>query len=122
MVLQDAIDGLFKPHDITSTQFNVLRILRGAEPAGLCRNELRDRMINRMPDVTRLLDRMETAGLIGRARDSDDRRMVRTHISKAGIQLLASLDDEMLHEQQRQFRDLDEAELGTLIALLSRVH
>ena len=54
--MTDAIEEFVKPHGISSTQYNVLRILRGAEPAGLCRNELRDRMLTRMPDVTRLLD------------------------------------------------------------------
>ena len=60
-------------HDLTFQQYNVLRILRGAGPEGLCRNELRDRMVTRMPDMTRLLDRMEEAGLVSRTRDDDDR-------------------------------------------------
>lgn len=121
VAINDAIDGLFEPHDITTTQYNVLRILRGAEPAGLCRNELRDRMINRMPDVTRLLDRMEKASLIVRERQTEDRRMVRTRIAEAGTRILAALDDQMIQEQHRQFHDLDETELGTLIGLLGRV-
>src|ERR671939_241498 len=70
-MLVDAFERMLKPYGITATQYNVLRILRGAEPDGLCRNDLRDRMITRMPDVTRLLDRMEEAGLVARSRDNE---------------------------------------------------
>src|SRR5947209_16625049 len=90
--MSDAVDELLRPHGVGSTQYNVLRILRGAGPAGLCRNELRDRMLTRMPDVTRLLDRMEDAGLVARARDNEDRRMVSTRITEAGLKLLDKLD------------------------------
>lgn len=121
MRLQDAFERMLKPHGITGTQYNVLRILRGAEPAGLCRNELRDRMINRMPDVTRLLDRMEEAGLIGRTRESEDRRMVRTRIAADGLRLLDALDAEVAAEQQRPFAGIDEERLRALVALLNAV-
>jgi DNA-binding MarR family transcriptional regulator len=121
MVLQDAFERMLKPHGITGTQYNVLRILRGAEPAGLCRNELRDRMLNRMPDVTRLLDRMEEAGLIGRTRETGDRRMVRTRIAPAGLAKLDALDAAVTAEQQRPFEGLREGELRELVALLGTV-
>jgi DNA-binding MarR family transcriptional regulator len=121
LLLQDAFERMLKPHGITGTQYNVLRILRGAEPAGLCRNELRDRMLTRLPDVTRLLDRMEEAGLIARSRESEDRRMVRTKITAKGRRLLDALDAEVTEEQRRPFGDLTNEELRTLIALLSAV-
>jgi DNA-binding MarR family transcriptional regulator len=120
-MLLDALERMFKPHGITATQYNVLRILRGAEPEGLCRNELRDRMLTRMPDVTRLLDRMEEAGLVGRTRESDDRRMVRTRITPAGRRLLDELDDAVTAEHQRAFRQLSKEQLRTLIELLAVV-
>src|SRR5690625_7147673 len=82
-MLTDAFERMLKPHGITSTQFNVLRILRGAGDTGLCRNEIGDRMITRMPDVTRLLDRMEEAGYIARERSTEDRRMVRTLLGRS---------------------------------------
>ena len=82
--MMDEMEDLLKQRGITNTQYNVLRILRGAEPEGLCRNELRDRMLTRMPDVTRLLDRMEEAGLVARSRDNEDRRLVSTRITEAG--------------------------------------
>src|SRR4051794_41800121 len=70
-----------KPYGITPTQYNVLRILRGAGEAGLCRNEVRDRLLRQVPDVTRLLDRLAEAGLVERERDSADRRLVTTRIT-----------------------------------------
>src|SRR5215216_2640027 len=79
--LTDAMEDLLKPHGLSTTQYNVLRILRGSRPDGLCRNELRDRMLTRMPDMTRLLDRMEESGLVTRSRERDDRRMVLTRIT-----------------------------------------
>src|SRR3990172_9879074 len=66
-----------KPHGITPTQYNALRILRGAGAEGLCRNEVRDRLLARVPDATRLLDRLEAMGLVLRAREGEDRRFVR---------------------------------------------
>src|SRR5687767_13453680 len=106
-VLLDDAEQLFKPYGITATQFNVLRILRGSEPCGLCRNELRDRMLTRMPDMTRLLDRMEDAGLVARAREEEDRRMVRSRITDTGLKLLSELDGVVLAEHKRRFQHVD---------------
>jgi DNA-binding MarR family transcriptional regulator len=119
-MLMDAFERMLKPHDITATQFNVLRILRGAAPDGLCRNEIRDRMVNRMPDVTRLLDRMEEAGLIGRERSGEDRRMVRTRITAEGNRVLDMIDDDVVAEQKRPFKGLDDGQLNTLVELLAK--
>ena len=104
-VLTDAFEQVLKPVGITPQQFNVLRILRGAEPDGLCRNELRDRMLTRMPDVTRLLDRMEEAGLIARARDTVDRRLVTTRITPEGLRLLDRMEEAGLVTRERGDRD-----------------
>ncbi len=118
-LLQDAFDELFKPYGLSSTQYNVLRILRGAEPGGLCRNELRDRLVTRMPDVTRLLDRMEDVGLVKRERDTNDRRMVTTLLTKQGRRLVADLDDVVAAEHQRTLGHLNKTQLGALVELLS---
>lgn len=120
-MLTDAFERMLKPHGITSTQFNVLRILRGAGDTGLCRNEIGDRMITRMPDVTRLLDRMEEAGYIARERSTEDRRMVRTSLADKGYQLLAEIDEEVSTEQRRPFRELSEKQLEELIEMLASV-
>src|SRR5919108_1171610 len=117
--LVDTFERLLKPYGITGTQYNVLRILRGSEPNGLCRNEIRDRMVTRMPDVTRLLDRMEDADLIVRARVDDDRRMVRTRITVKGRRLVDQLDDVVAREHQRVFAALGRDEVRTLIGHLS---
>ena len=120
-LLTDEIEQFLKPYGVTATQYNVLRILRGAEPVGLCRNELRDRMLTRMPDMTRLLDRMEEVGLVARARESEDRRMVRTRITAAGLKILSDVDVAMKDEHKRRFKSLDESQLRTLIELLTIV-
>jgi DNA-binding MarR family transcriptional regulator len=120
-VMTDATDQLLKPHGISSTQYNVLRILRGAEPAGLCRNEVRDRMLTRMPDMTRLLDRMEEAGLVKRSREGEDRRMVLTRITKQGLKLLDELDGPMSRLNKRMLGQLNDAQLRSLSDLLTLV-
>lgn len=119
--LSDAIDELFKAHGITAAQYNVLRILRGSEPDGLCRNELRDRMITRMPDMTRLLDRMEEAGLVTRSREREDRRMVLTRITTRGLEILDELDGPISENHKAQLGHLSSAELRSLIDLLTAV-
>ena len=118
-LLADSFEQMLKPWGITAAQYNVLRILHGAEPAGLCRNEVRDRMLTRMPDMTRLLDRMEQADLVTRSRVSDDRRQVSTRITEKGRQLLAQLDAVVAQEHQRRLGHLSEGELKKLIGLLS---
>ena len=118
-LFMDEIEQFLKPYGITATQYNVLRILRGSEPNGLCRNELRDRMLTRMPDMTRLLDRLEEAGLVARERQDEDRRMVRSRISSAGIDLLADLDNVTQDEEKRRFGHLNDQQLRTLIDLLA---
>jgi DNA-binding MarR family transcriptional regulator len=90
--LSHAVDQVFRPFDITSSQYNVLRILQGAGTDGLCRNEISERMVTATPDMTRLLDRMEKAGWVTRERAEEDRRQVSTHITKAGMELLARLE------------------------------
>ena len=120
-LLFDEVEKFLKPYGITATQYNVLRILRGAEPNGLCRNELRDRMLTRMPDMTRLLDRLEDADLVGRERQDHDRRLVRSRITSAGLKLLADLDDVVRAEEKRRLSHLNDEQLGTLIDLLALV-
>ena len=80
-----------KAADLSPAQYNVLRILRGS-PDGLTCGEVANRMITRDPDITRLFDRVEKRGLISRARDDKDRRVVLTRIAPEGLELLATLD------------------------------
>lgn len=120
-VLEHAFSEALKPHEITPTQYNALRILRGAGPEGLSRGDIIDRMVSRVPDATRLLDRLETMGLSVRARDPQDRRYVRTRITPQGLALLADLDDPVQELHERHLGALDEDELETLIDLLGRI-
>jgi DNA-binding MarR family transcriptional regulator len=107
-----------RPYDITPTQYNVLRILRGAGADGLCRNEVGQRLIRQVPDVTRLLDRMEELDLIARQRGGKDRRYVTTTITKKGLELLKKLDEKVDQIHQDQLGHVDHARLRELIRLL----
>lgn len=120
-VLNDRLDAIVRPYGITLPQYNVLRILRGAEPKALCRNDIRDRMVTRMPDMTRLLDRMESGGLVRRVREGDDRRMVSTWLTERGHALLDELDPVIDQEQKRYFGPLGEGRRRELIELLTAV-
>ncbi len=110
-----------KAHGLTPTQYNVLRILRGSEPEGLCRHEVRDRMVAQVPDVTRLLDRLVDMGLVVREREGHDRRFVRARITRAGLDLLRPLDDVVRSLHQDQLGHLGEEKLRRLIRLLDEV-
>lgn len=118
-MLSHELADAMRRYRITPTQYNVLRILRGAGEQGLCRNDVRDRLVAQVPDVTRLLDRMEEMGLVGRERAADDRRMVFTRITRKGMQLLARMDDPVARLHQRQLGHLGAAKLRTLIRLLA---
>jgi DNA-binding MarR family transcriptional regulator len=120
-VLSHAMSEALKARGITGTQYNVLRILRGAGSSGLCRNEVKQRLVSQVPDVTRLLDRMEAAGLVARERDDDDRRFVTTRITAAGLGLLAQLDQPVEELHRELLGHLSEAELKQLVELLLKV-
>ena len=107
-----------KPFDLTITQYNVLRILRGAGDAGLCRNEVGERLVTKVPDVTRLLDRMEVAGLIVRQRGGQDRRFVATRITEKGLKLLEKIDRELPAIHARQLGHVSQKRLRELIGIL----
>ncbi len=116
--LHDALDRVLVPRGLSLTQYNVLRILRGAGAEGLCRNEVGERLITRMPDVTRLLDRMEAADLVTRSRSTDDRRLVNTMLTKKGLTLVNDLDHEVDQLHRSQLDHLSAADLRTLVRLL----
>ena len=103
---------------VTSTQYNVLRILRGAQPDGLTCAAVGSRMITAEPDITRLLKRLKALKLIRQKRDSQDRRVVRTVISEAGLALLGQMDPTILSLPGELLGHLERAELEELIRLL----
>jgi DNA-binding MarR family transcriptional regulator len=120
-ILGHAVAEVLKPYGITRTQYNALRILRGAGDAGLCRNEVRERLVAQVPDASRLLDRMEAAGLIRRERDAADRRFVTTRITDEGLRIAAELDGPIEELHRRRLGVLAQDELRTLVALLARL-
>ena len=106
-----------KSADLSPTQYNVLRILRGT-PAGLPCGEIANRMITRDPDITRLLDRLEKRELISRSRETKDRRMVVARITSKGLRLLSGLDEPVQEMHRRQLGHLGVARLKELQNLL----
>ena len=105
---------------LTPSQYNVLRILRGVSPDPLTCGEISRRLVTPGPDVTRLLDRLESQGWVERIRDEADRRLVRSRITKVGLELLAGLDEAVAEWLQDSLGHLDAAEQQRLIELLEK--
>jgi DNA-binding MarR family transcriptional regulator len=110
----------FKRFNITMQQFNILRILRGQFPETATVNLLKERMLDKMSDVSRLVERLRKAGLVERNICNEDRRCVNVKISRKGLQLLNKIDDH-LAEIQDLLSPLSDKELKTLNKLLDKV-
>lgn len=131
---QAAVVGLFRVSDgirrqlgqavvnegITLQQFNVLRILRGARPEGLATLDIAERMLERAPGVTRLLDRLGKAGLVQRERDTEDRRRVVVEITREGLSLLERVDGPFEAMEDSVLESLEPHEIEQLAELLQR--
>lgn len=111
-------EQLFRAHGISDSQYNVLRILRGAGGEGLPCSEIAARMVSRDPDITRLVDRLEKAGLVERVRVAHDRRVILVRVTAAGLKLLSELDRPVMELHRRQLGHLTRAELAELNGLL----
>jgi DNA-binding MarR family transcriptional regulator len=118
--LQRGLLAVMKTKSLSATQYNVLRILRGAGAAGLACGEIAGRMVTKDPDLTRLLDRLEKRHLITRARDGADRRVVTTRISREGLSVLEELDEPLQAAQRRLLGHMDEGRLRILADLLDQ--
>ena len=116
-MLSRGLVRILKTEDLSATQYNVLRILRGS-PDGLPCGEIASRMITRDPDITRLLDRLERRGLISRCRETKDRRMVMARITPDGLKLLARLDEPVGDAHRKQLGHLGRERLRALTQLL----
>ncbi len=112
--------ALFKEQGLTPTQFNVLRILVQAHPAGVPCGEISAGLLHQVPDVTRLLDRMAREGLIRRERSEEDRRVVLAHLEAKGLQRCQELYGPIARVHQAQFGRLEESELRDLARLLRK--
>lgn len=113
--------AFFRRWDLTPAQYNTLRILRGSQPESLPCGEIRARMVTTVPDVTRLLDRMEKKGLVRRERCEGDRRVVRVAITDAGVELLADIAPHLSTWNQSRLDHLGPEDLRLLSRLLERV-
>jgi DNA-binding MarR family transcriptional regulator len=109
---------LFKNADLTSTQYNVLRILRGAGENGLTCSEVSERLVTKDSDITRLLDRLDARKLIVRERDAGDRRVIIAKITEAGLQILRELDEPISKCNKESLEHLGRDLLEQLNALL----
>jgi DNA-binding MarR family transcriptional regulator len=117
-ILEGDLAPLLKAQGLSESSYNALRILRGHHPAGCPCGTIGEHMVVRVPDVTRLLDRLEHAGLASRERDTVDRRVVIAKITKKGLDVLARLDGPLMKAHEAQLAHLSASELRTLNALL----
>ena len=116
--LMQGVAATLKPAGLSPTQYNVLRILRGAGADGLACREIGERMITKDPDITRLLDRLEERDLIRRSRDRADRRVITTRITDKGLRILKELDKPIEELHVKQLGHVGEERLRSLIDLL----
>jgi DNA-binding MarR family transcriptional regulator len=119
--LQTQVEAQLKEFGLTGTQYNALRILRGAGPEGLPCREIGERMITRDPDVTRLLDRLEDRGFVERTRAKHDRRVIYGKITAAGLKLLREMDGPLEKFGREMLRHVGQEKLKQLIELLELV-
>lgn len=112
---------LFDQHGITSQQYNVVRILRGAGPQGLPTLEIVNRMIDQAPGITRLLDRLERKQLIRRERPANNRRKVICYVTQKGVDLLRQMDKPIQERVRAAVRCLTDAEVADLVKYLERI-
>ncbi|MFW5972748.1 MAG: MarR family winged helix-turn-helix transcriptional regulator [Bacteroidota bacterium] len=115
------LNAVMAPHEITPAQYNVLRILRGSHPETLTCTEIGNRLLDRTPDVTRLLNRLENSDLVFRSRAEHDRRIVNVGISEQGLELLKRIDPAVQAQQEALMRSLLPDEHRQLSDLLEKV-
>jgi DNA-binding MarR family transcriptional regulator len=120
-VIDHHLGEALKPYKITTTQYNVLRILRGAGQKGMCGREVAERLVSKVPDVSRLLDRTEELGLISRERDPEDRRHVTARITEKGLALLDRATPDLEAVERQRFGRLGPEVVERLIAALDDV-
>jgi DNA-binding MarR family transcriptional regulator len=112
---------LLRPYGLTPTQYNVLRILRGAGAEGLPRCEVQGRLVAPVADTTRLLDRLEKMGLVVRARNTDDRRVVTSKITPRGLEVLEKVAAPLQELEENEVGRVTDTRLRTLIRILDEI-
>jgi MarR family transcriptional regulator, organic hydroperoxide resistance regulator len=119
--LQTEVEAWLKEFGLTGTQYNALRILRGAGPEGLPCSEIGERMITHDPDITRLLNRLEDRGFVKRTRAKGDHRVICGKITPAGLKLLRAMDSPLEKRGREMLRHVGQEKLKQLIELLELV-
>lgn len=120
--LRERIGRLCAVHDISNTQFNVLRILKGGPDSGYSRHEIQERLLERAPDVTRLIDRLESRGLVERVRSTEDRRLSVTRIMPAGLALLEEIQPHIALLMLQMGGRLSEADCHEMSRICERIY
>ena len=120
-VLGQSMAEFMREYQLSHTQYNVLRILRGAGEAGVTCSQIGERMISHDPDITRLLDRLESRGLIARERCKEDRRVVKTRITPEGFALLGRIDEPLRNLLRARLGGIGEPRLSALIDQLEQI-
>jgi len=120
-LLTQRFGDVLKPLGISPTQYNVLRILRGAGSDGVNCKDIGSRMLTRDPDITRMMDRLEQRGLIMRDRAKEDRRVVIHKLTPEGLELTNSLDEPLDSVHQQVMKHMSRAKLRDLIGLLEEL-
>jgi len=118
--MMEKIKAILKPAGITPQQFNILRILRGSHPRPLSTLQIRERMLDKMSDTSRIVDRMISKGLVNKATSQKDRRLVDIVISPKGLKLLRKLDDRQ-HEMDGILKNISSREAAILSKILDKV-
>lgn len=119
--INDLVDVVCEKHGLTRSQYNVLRILRGVHPEGHSRCEVARRMVERAPDVTRLVDRLQSRGLVRRTRGGDDQRQAIARITPKGLKLLATIQPELDAITEARMNNLTEEECHELSRLCALI-
>lgn len=114
------VNSFLSGYGLTGPQYNVLRILRGAGKDGLPCGKISERMLTQLPDLTRLVDRLENEGYVTRTRSAGDRRVIQIRISASGLELLQDVDNPILELHAAQFASLTSSEISELGRLLQK--
>ncbi len=120
-IIEHETAEVLRPFGITPTQYNALRILRGAGSAGLCGREVAERLVARVPDAPRLLERLEVMGFIRRERDPEDRRHVTATITDKGLAVLAETTPVLDGFERTRLGRLSDRTLESLIEGLATI-
>lgn len=118
--LRDRSEGILKPVGINEQHYNILRILRGRHPGTICPGEIKEVLINKRGDLTRLLDKLVAMGLVKRDINPDNRRMINVKLTEEGLTLLGNLDPQV-EEMNKMNNSLSEKESEQLNDLLDKL-